>query len=170
MLNSEHQADGIPRLRTWALGMAFLASATPHRLTTTQMAVFMFAAMAHRSGRPTTFTELRALFEGSPGGSVHTTYGVFFGEARRGPSLGWLKQVQDPLDMRRKFLWLTPKGRAVIDRFFKAVGQLEVVTLEGMENDPSQAAGALEGHRREATMVGMSIGAQKAPPIRIAHG
>lgn len=93
MRGTVSEMEAIPSLRTWALGLAFLASATPTRLSSTQMAVFMFAAMACRSGTPTTFTELRALFQGSPGGSVHTTYGVFLSRRRRGPSVGWLKQV-----------------------------------------------------------------------------
>ncbi len=118
------EAKSRVQLTGWAAGLTYLAAATPTRLSSTQLAVFIFAALACRSGTPTTFTELRALFKGSPGGSVHTTYGVFLSTQRRGPSIGWLTQVPDPLDSRQKFLRLTPQGRAVIDKLLLVSGQI----------------------------------------------
>ena len=110
-------------LRKWALATAYIATSTPCRLSTTQMAVFAFAALAARSGSPTTFSEIRDTFRGAPGGSVHTTYNVFLDRTReRGGSLGWLRQVSDPLDMRQKFLHLTPAGRKVAERLLDIMG------------------------------------------------
>ena len=118
------RAQDLTPLRKWVMASAYIATATPCRLSTTQLAVFSFAALAARSGNPTTFLALREIFEGSPGGSVHTTYNVFLDRKRqRGGSLGWLYQVQNPLDMRQKFLHLTSKGHKVADKLLQIIGE-----------------------------------------------
>jgi hypothetical protein len=109
----------VKTLRHWALGAAYMASVTPIRLSSTQLAIFSYAALAHYRGSPTTFSELRDAF----GGAVHCTYKVFLERKRdRGVSLGWLKQVPHPQDIRQKLLYLTPTVRRVVQRLLEVLG------------------------------------------------
>ncbi len=103
-------------LAAWARTLAFVAKETPVRLSVAQLTVFALAAIGDRKGAPMTFTQLRDTLEGTPGGEVRTTYGIFFEERRGVRNLGWLRQEQSMFDARVKWLRLTPKGAAVLDR------------------------------------------------------
>lgn len=102
-------------LTAWTHALAYVTRETPVRLSVAQLAVFALAALGDRKGSPITFTQLRDTLEGTPGGAVHTTYGIFFEERRGVRNLGWLRQERCAEDLRVKWLRLTPKGSDVLD-------------------------------------------------------
>lgn len=110
-------------LAAWVRTLAFVTRETPVRLSVAQLTVFALAAIGDRKGSPVTFTQLRDTLDGTPGGEVRTTYGIFFEERRGVRNLGWLRQEQCALDARVKWLRLTPKGAEVLDRILDHLRQ-----------------------------------------------
>lgn len=126
-------AQSTPVLRNFSAGLLVLAELGPDRLTLTQGAFFLLAAMADRTGRPATFSELREAVGDTLNRSLHTTYKVFVDEGRkrdgkREPGLGWLTRETDDADNRRKYLRLTPKGRRVLEELVLAIEANERMT------------------------------------------
>ena len=110
-------------LLAWSRGTAYLATLTPNRLSTAQLLIFALAATCDRAGQPATFSTIREALGDVAGGSVKTTYTIFFkATASRPDGLGWLDREACPLDARIKYLRLSPKGRGVIENMLKAIG------------------------------------------------
>lgn len=109
-------------LTAWAHALAYVTRETPVRLSVAQLAVFALAALGDRKGTPVTFTQLHETLDGSPGGAVRTTYGIFFEQRRGVRNLGWLRQERCSEDMRIKWLRLTPKGAEVLDAVLHHLG------------------------------------------------
>lgn len=109
-------------LAAWTRALAYLTRETPVRLSVAQLAIFALAALGDRMGTPVTFTQLHDVLDGSPGGAVRTTYGIFFEERRGVRNLGWLWQERCAEDMRIKWLRLTPKGAEVLDAVLLHLG------------------------------------------------
>jgi hypothetical protein len=108
-------------LTDFSAALIELAEQAPERTTAAQMAFFVLAGMADAAGKPATFTEIRDAVGPTINRSLHTTYKVFLDRVQRRSDtpatrqgLGWLTREEDPEDNRRKYLRLTPKGRAVI--------------------------------------------------------
>ena len=108
-------------LRDFSAALIELAEQAPERTTAAQMAFFVLAGMADAAGKPATFTEIKDAVGEAINRSLHTTYKVFLDrEQRRSDTaavrqgLGWLTREEDRADNRRKYLRLTPKGRAVL--------------------------------------------------------
>lgn len=108
-------------LRTFSAGLIELAEQAPERTTAAQMAFFLLAGMADAVGKPATFTEIKDAVGPAINRSLHTTYKVFLDRIQRRSDtdvtrqgLGWLTREEDPEDNRKKYLRLTPTGRAVL--------------------------------------------------------
>lgn len=108
-------------LRNFSAGLLVLGEVAPERMTLSQSAFFLMAAMADATGRKSTYTEIKEAVGPALHRSLHTTYRVLLDEGRntakgREPGLGWLRRETDPSDNRRKYLRLTAKGRRVLDQ------------------------------------------------------
>ena len=115
-------------LRDFSAALIELAEQAPERTTAAQMAFFVLAGMADAAGKPATFTEIRDAVGDTINRSLHTTYKVFLDrEQRRSDTaavrqgLGWLTREEDRADNRRKYLRLTPKGRAVLTSLLETI-------------------------------------------------
>jgi hypothetical protein len=98
----------------FANGILILAEDAADRMTMGQVYFFLMAASRDLKGDPTTFTEIRDQFGDKIGKSLHSTYRQLLKPARTYPkALGWLDRWEDPMDQRRKYLKLTPKGKRV---------------------------------------------------------
>lgn len=114
-------------LRRFSTALLALADLAPDRTTISQLSFFLFAAMADRSGRPATFTEIKEASGERLGKSLHTTYKIFLDAQRRSDRAGakglnWLYREEDPTDNRAKLLRLTPKGAKVVTQIVEAMG------------------------------------------------
>lgn len=105
----------IRTLAAWTHALAYLTRETPVRLSVAQLTMFALAALGDRMGQPMNLTQLQETLEGSPGGSIRTTYTIFFAEHKGERHLGWLRQETCCEDQRVKWLRLTPKGGAILD-------------------------------------------------------
>lgn len=106
-------------LRNFSTALIAAADLAPDRMTLSQLTFFLFAAMADIRGTPATFSDIRDTAGPRVRKSMHTTYKILLDGSRRSdradtPGVGWLRREEDPLDNRRKFLRLTPKGRNVV--------------------------------------------------------
>lgn len=116
-------------LRDFSAALIELAEQAPERTTVAQMAFFLLAGMADAAGKPATFTEIKEAVGPAVNRSLHTTYKVFLDRIQRRSDtdatrqgLGWLTREEDREDNRRKYLRLTPKGRAVINSLIETLG------------------------------------------------
>jgi hypothetical protein len=115
-------------LKDFSAALIELAEQAPERTTAGQMAFFLLAGMADAAGKPATFTEIKEAVGPAINRSLHTTYKVFLDRVQRRSDtdatragLGWLTREEDRADNRRKYLRLTPKGRAVINSLIKTL-------------------------------------------------
>ena len=123
MSDAKHKARAksvYSRRKAFSRGLSLLSEVSPRNLTGAQQSFFLAAALADLAESPATFTELREVVGSSVNRSLHSTYKVFLNEGRirdgqRQAGIGWLKTEVDPIDNRRKYLRLTPKGRRVIN-------------------------------------------------------
>lgn len=68
--------------------------------------------------KPASETDPRPLF----GHGIERAYTVFLEPTERDPdNLGWLHQVESGADRRRKYLRLTPKGQAVVQKILESL-------------------------------------------------
>lgn len=115
-------------LRSFSAALIELAEQAPERTTAAQMAFFLLAGMSDAVGKPATFTEIKDAVGPAINRSLHTTYKVFLDRVQRRSDtdvtragLGWLTREEDKQDNRRKYLKLTPKGRAVISSLIETL-------------------------------------------------
>ena len=111
-------------LRSFSAALITVAELAPDRMTMSQMAFFLFAAMADLRGTPQTFSEIRDAAGPQIRKSLHTTYKILLDGSRRSdradtPGVGWLRREEDPSDNRRKFLRLTDRGRDIVRAIIK---------------------------------------------------
>lgn len=104
--------------------LLYLAEEGNDRLTINQAAFFLIVAAADARGVPQTMGEIMENGEGVLNQSLKTTYKVLLAPtpAYKGIGLGWITREPDPDDERRKYLRLTPKGKAVVDAALLATG------------------------------------------------
>lgn len=121
-------ATHVSELRDFSAALIELAEQAPERTTVAQMAFFVLTGMADAAGKPATFTEIKEAVGPSINRSLHTTYKVFLDRVQRRSDsdatrqgLGWLTREEDQEDNRRKYLRLTPKGRAVLTSLLKTL-------------------------------------------------
>lgn len=112
-------------LRNFSTALIAAADLAPDRMTLSQLTFFLFAAMADIRGTPATFSDIRDAAGPRVRKSMHTTYKILLDGNRRSdrvdtPGVDWLRREEDPLDNRRKFLRLTPKGRNVVQAIVNA--------------------------------------------------
>lgn len=114
----------VPELAGLSAFLLYLASAGNDRLTINQAAFFLIVAAADARGVPQTMGEIMENGEGVLNQSLKTTYKVLLAPtpAYKGIGLGWITREPDPDDERRKYLRLTPKGKAVVDAALLATG------------------------------------------------
>lgn len=99
----------------------------PERVSVRQLLFFCIVAYQDVSNTPTTLTEAVALAGDSElfdeagsrkpmlGRGIERSFNVFLPPTKKTPdALGWLEQVPDEDDRRRKVLRLTPKGREIV--------------------------------------------------------
>ncbi|QOC54171.1 hypothetical protein [Caulobacter vibrioides] len=117
-------ASGLERL---SVALQAISAEIPGRTSTRQSMAFVTCAYLNSMGRSVTLSELRELIgddnHGSPilGLSVERTMNAFLEPTKRDPeALGWLRQVPDEDDRRKKYLELTPEGEAAVIRFIEA--------------------------------------------------
>lgn len=122
------RATHVGALRNFSAALIELAEQAPERTTAAQMAFFVLAGMADEAGKPATFTEIKDAVGPAINRSLHTTYKVFLDRVQRRSDtdatrqgLGWLTREEDRQDNRRKYLRLTPKGRAVISSLIETM-------------------------------------------------
>lgn len=99
-----------------------LAEDAEDRMTMGQVFFFLMAASRDLKDDPTTFTEIKEQFGDMIGKSMHSTYRQLLKPARTYPkALGWLDRQEDPMDNRRKYLKLTPKGRDIVKKLIEKI-------------------------------------------------
>ena len=108
-----------------------LADLLPARIGLKQLLMFSLVGYANAAGRDLTLTEIRQLAgKGSDGedllgASIERTYAIFMAPTKRYPDgLGWMTQVGDPDDRRKKFLKLTPTGAAVFHKLINLLTEV----------------------------------------------
>lgn len=107
----------------FSAGMIVLAEMAPERMTMSQGIFFLLTATADLAGRDPTFGDIKEAVGDTVNRSLHTTYRILLESSRLYPNgLGWLRQEENPMDARQKFLRLTPKGRAVMVGILRALG------------------------------------------------
>lgn len=126
--NAKARLQHVGALRNFSAALIELAEKAPERTTAAQMAFFVLAGMADAAGKPATFTEIKEAVGDTINRSLHTTYKVFLDrEQRRSDTdavrqgLGWLTREEDRVDNRRKYLRLTPKGRAILSSLIETM-------------------------------------------------
>lgn len=104
-----------------------LALGIPARVSVRQLLAFLIVANANAMGRSITLGEVRELAGDAMGQSIERTINNFFPPTKRDPEqLGWIEQVMDDDDRRRKYLVLTQEGRRVMNELSMA--------MEGVDN------------------------------------
>ncbi len=126
-ISTTELAESIDHL---ARGFAALADYLPARASYRQALAFMLLAQADLAGRKMTVSDLRDAagddLNGLPklGQSIERTYQLFLAPSKQEPNgLGWLKQVPDDDDRRKKHLRLTSEGLAVANHAVAALRQ-----------------------------------------------
>ncbi len=111
------RADSLKRLSD---SYVYLTDLLPPRCTARQVSGFLLLAYLQAIGRSPTLTELVEFAgddsKGIPvlGASYERVLSPFMRPAMRDPgATGWIMQIEDEYDRRRKMLALTAKGRAV---------------------------------------------------------
>jgi hypothetical protein len=122
MGGSRQPLHDLRSLASWTHALAYLTRQTPVRLSVAQLTMFALAALGDRMGSPMNLTQLKDTLEGAPGGTITSTYTIFFEEHQGSRRLGWLWQEPCPVDQRVKWLRLTPKGEAVMATVMKYLG------------------------------------------------
>ncbi len=106
--------------------MQIVAELVPPRLSARQLLAFSIIAHANAMGRRISLAEVREIAGDGLGVSIERTINSFFEPTRREPDgLGWLEQVPDEDDRRRKFLVLTTEGRLAVNEITAALGRAE---------------------------------------------
>ncbi|MCG9916908.1 MAG: hypothetical protein MH112_11215 [Phenylobacterium sp.] len=104
-----------------AAAIQILSEMVPPRLSARQLLAFSIIAYANAMGRRITLAEVREIAGDGLGVSIERTINSFFEPTRREPDgLGWLEQVPDEDDRRRKFLVLTAEGRRAVNEITAA--------------------------------------------------
>lgn len=112
----------IGEFANFSTAMIVLAEMAPERMTMSQAIFFVLTATADLAGRNPTFSDIRDAVGDTVNRSLHTTYRVLLEPNRNYPKgLGWLRQEENPMDARQKFLRLTPKGRTVMTAVLRAL-------------------------------------------------
>lgn len=107
----------------FSAAMIVLAEMAPERMTLSQGIFFVLTATADLAGKDPTFSDIKEAVGETVNRSLHTTYRILLEPSRVYPNaLGWLRQEENPMDARQKFLRLTPKGRAVMVGVLRALG------------------------------------------------
>jgi len=107
----------VSELRALSKFLCGLADVASDRLSLTQAAFFLQAAIADAAGRPSTRTEIITSNRTWIRGSIRNSYRQLLEPSRVYPNaLGWLRTVENPLDAREKVLRLTDKGREIVEQ------------------------------------------------------
>jgi hypothetical protein len=119
----------IAALRNFSAGLMVLSEIAPDRLSVAQGSFFLLAGLADQAGKAVTYTDLKEALGDVINRSLHTTYRVFLDEGRtrgdcREAGLGWLTRETDPKDNRRRYLKLTPAGRAILEEVGAALAPM----------------------------------------------
>jgi hypothetical protein len=102
--------------------LQILAEAVPARMSVRQVLAFTIIAYANAMGRSITLTEVREIAGEGLGQSIERTIQGFLAPTKREPdALGWLEQVPDEDDRRKKYLVLTERGRFIVNEMTKAL-------------------------------------------------
>jgi hypothetical protein len=101
--------------------MSIMTKEAHKKMSAQQMLFFFAVAYSDVKKQSTTLSDAMGLY-GELGRSVEKTLVNFLDPTARVPdALGWLRQVEDPDDRRKKYLVLTDAGIAVIGRITDAL-------------------------------------------------
>lgn len=112
-------------LTGYAALLAYLGRAAGQPITLSQATFFLLAAGADARGAAATRTELLSIHDDGMTHSIRNTYRQLLEPSLKYPqALGWLRQEENPTDIREQFLRLTDKGRAVIHGALTTTGEI----------------------------------------------
>ena len=115
--------------------LIYLAEAGSHKLTLNQLSFFMLAATADAAGRAATYSEIVTSGSGMTAG-IKNSYRQLLEPSRAFPkALGWLRQEENPDDVRESFLRLTDEGRRVVRGALMAMAPMNVAPRSRKRNN-----------------------------------
>jgi hypothetical protein len=108
--------------------LRLVAAELPQRTSLRQLLAFVTVAQIAAEGRSVTLSELNEILGDDAAGipmlgvSFDRVFDTFIEPTRRMPDrLGWCFKEEDPDDLRKKYLRLTPKGWAVAQRLIDSL-------------------------------------------------
>jgi DNA-binding MarR family transcriptional regulator len=116
------QPDSVATFERLEESLRALTKVAPHCFSVRQMLTFIMIAKNDAMGKNLTLGMIRKESISEMDQNVERGIQTFYPTTKRDPNrLGWIDQVQDTEDLRRKFLVLSPQGRAIANEMTTAL-------------------------------------------------